>query len=39
VIIATAPGRCGIVGNPTDMYGGCVISVRPSSALDASGAM
>jgi galactokinase/mevalonate kinase-like predicted kinase len=27
VIIATAPGRCGIVGNPTDMYGGCVISV------------
>jgi galactokinase/mevalonate kinase-like predicted kinase len=26
VIIATAPGRCGIVGNPTDMYGGSVIS-------------
>lgn len=25
-IIATAPGRCGIIGNPTDMYGGCVIS-------------
>lgn len=26
VIIATAPGRCGIVGNPTDMYGGAVLS-------------
>ena len=26
VITATAPGRCGIVGNPTDMYGGSVIS-------------
>ena len=25
-IIATAPGRCGIVGNPSDMYGGSVIS-------------
>jgi galactokinase/mevalonate kinase-like predicted kinase len=25
-IIATAPGRCGLVGNPTDMYGGSVIS-------------
>lgn len=25
-ILATAPGRCGIVGNPTDMYGGTVIS-------------
>ena len=25
-IEATAPGRCGIVGNPTDGYGGCVIS-------------
>ncbi|HZO87553.1 MAG TPA: hypothetical protein VFB38_04380 [Chthonomonadaceae bacterium] len=25
-IIATAPGRCGIVGNPSDMYGGCVLS-------------
>jgi galactokinase/mevalonate kinase-like predicted kinase len=25
-IMATAPGRCGIVGNPSDMYGGCVIS-------------
>ncbi len=26
VITATAPGRCGIVGNPTDMYGGNVLS-------------
>lgn len=25
-IVASAPGRCGIVGNPTDMYGGCVLS-------------
>lgn len=25
-IQATAPGRCGIVGNPSDMYGGCVLS-------------
>ena len=25
-IIASAPGRCGILGNPTDMYGGSVIS-------------
>jgi galactokinase/mevalonate kinase-like predicted kinase len=25
-IRAHAPGRCGIVGNPTDMYGGCVLS-------------
>ncbi len=25
-ILATAPGRCGIIGNPTDMYGGCVVS-------------
>ncbi len=22
----SAPGRCGILGNPSDMYGGCVIS-------------
>ena len=27
MIIATAPGRCGIVGNPTDIYGGSVISI------------
>lgn len=26
MIISTAPGRCGIVGNPTDMYGGSVLS-------------
>ena len=25
-ITATAPGRCGLVGNPTDMYGGSVLS-------------
>jgi galactokinase/mevalonate kinase-like predicted kinase len=25
-IVASAPGRCGIVGNPTDMYGGSVLS-------------
>ncbi|HSV72877.1 MAG TPA: hypothetical protein VLH79_03865 [Chthonomonadales bacterium] len=24
---ATAPGRCGIVGNPSDMYGGSVLSI------------
>jgi galactokinase/mevalonate kinase-like predicted kinase len=26
MIQATAPGRCGIIGNPTDMYGGSLIS-------------
>ena len=26
IVTATAPGRVGIVGNPTDMYGGSVIS-------------
>lgn len=26
VIRCSAPGRCGILGNPTDMYGGAVIS-------------
>lgn len=26
MIVSSAPGRCGIVGNPTDMYGGSVIS-------------
>jgi galactokinase/mevalonate kinase-like predicted kinase len=25
-VIVSAPGRCGIIGNPTDMYGGSVIS-------------
>jgi galactokinase/mevalonate kinase-like predicted kinase len=25
-ILCSAPGRCGIIGNPTDMYGGTVIS-------------
>ena len=24
--LASAPGRAGIIGNPTDMYGGSVIS-------------
>lgn len=42
-LVATAPGRCGLVGNPTDMYGGSVLScslserarctLRPHSAL------
>lgn len=27
MIVSTAPGRCGLVGNPTDMYGGSVISI------------
>lgn len=26
MIRASAPGRCGIIGNPTDGYGGCVVS-------------
>jgi galactokinase/mevalonate kinase-like predicted kinase len=26
VIVCSAPGRAGIIGNPTDMYGGAVIS-------------
>jgi galactokinase/mevalonate kinase-like predicted kinase len=38
-IIATAPGRCGIVGNPTDMYGGqvlsCTVQERAESRLTA----
>lgn len=25
-LVATAPGRAGIIGNPTDGYGGCVLS-------------
>jgi galactokinase/mevalonate kinase-like predicted kinase len=43
VIESSSPGRAGIVGNPTDMYGGCVIStslverayavIRPSDRL------
>ncbi len=27
VVTASAPGRAGIVGNPTDMYGGSVLSI------------
>jgi len=26
MIVSSAPGRCGIIGNPTDMYGGSVVS-------------
>ncbi|GAG41883.1 unnamed protein product, partial [marine sediment metagenome] len=26
MITYSAPGRCGIIGNPSDMYGGSVIS-------------
>ncbi len=29
-IVYSAPGRCGIVGNPSDMYGGAVISCSTS---------
>ena len=46
MIVATAPGRCGIVGNPTDIYGGSVLSIstkerarcvlRQSSQLEAN---
>jgi galactokinase/mevalonate kinase-like predicted kinase len=25
-VVCSAPGRCGIIGNPTDMYGGSVLS-------------
>ncbi|HIQ05429.1 MAG TPA: hypothetical protein EYH31_06990, partial [Anaerolineae bacterium] len=25
-LVCSAPGRAGIIGNPTDMYGGCVLS-------------
>ena len=42
-VIASAPGRCGIIGNPTDMYGGSVlsctipergyVSIRPADRL------
>ena len=42
-VVASAPGRCGIIGNPTDMYGGSVlsctiaergyVSVRPADRL------
>lgn len=30
MIKCSAPGRCGIIGNPTDMYGGSVISCSTS---------
>lgn len=42
-VVASAPGRCGIIGNPTDMYGGSVlsctipqrgyVSIRPADRL------
>jgi galactokinase/mevalonate kinase-like predicted kinase len=38
VIIASASGRCGLLGNPSDMYGGSVIACstreRATTALD-----
>ena len=33
-VIASAPGRVGIVGNPTDMYGGSVISCSTVERAD-----
>ena len=42
MIRASAPGRCGLVGNPTDMYGGSVLAcstrerARCTLSLDAS---
>jgi len=43
ILRCSAPGRCGIIGNPTDMYGGSVISctidrravvtIEPASSL------
>ncbi len=33
-IIATAPGRCGVLGNPSDMYGGSVISCTTSERAE-----
>lgn len=33
-VSASAPGRCGIIGNPSDMYGGLVVSCTvPARAL------
>jgi galactokinase/mevalonate kinase-like predicted kinase len=29
-VICSAPGRCGVIGNPTDMYGGAVLSCSVS---------
>lgn len=34
MIVATAPGRCGVLGNPTDMYGGSVISCSLSERAE-----
>lgn len=30
-VVASAPGRCGIIGNPSDIYGGAVISCSVSA--------
>jgi len=42
-IIASAPGRCGIVGNPSDMYGGsvlsCTVQERAECRLEPSDAL
>jgi galactokinase/mevalonate kinase-like predicted kinase len=35
MIVSTAPGRCGILGNPTDMYGGCVLSCTTAERAQA----
>lgn len=36
MIVASAPGRCGVIGNPTDMYGGSVISCSTAERAYAS---
>ena len=36
MIQASAPGRCGLVGNPTDMYGGSVLSLSTRERASAS---
>ena len=36
MIHASAPGRCGLVGNPTDMYGGSVLSLSTRERAQAT---
>lgn len=36
MIQASAPGRCGLVGNPTDMYGGSVLSLSTAERAHAT---
>ncbi len=36
MIQASAPGRCGLVGNPTDMYGGSVLSLSTTERAQAT---